>query len=178
MQTVRRHFPLLLLTVFELTVGILLFLKPEEFTRGIIITLGVLLLILGVIDLIRFFREKKDFGIDNYLTLSMAILALLCGAFLVFGAKLVMGLFGVLAVLYGVFLIISGVLKGKTYFEFHAAGFPVSMLLFVSAILSVLLGILVVLRPFDSVEVLWRFTGVSLIIEAIGDAISLLLARR
>ena len=77
MQTLRRNLPLLLLIVFELAVGILLFLKPVEFTQGIIITLGVLLLVLGVIDLIRFFRDKKNLGVDNYLTLSLAILALM-----------------------------------------------------------------------------------------------------
>jgi uncharacterized membrane protein HdeD (DUF308 family) len=54
----------------------------------------------------------------------------------------------------------------------------VSVLLLVNAILSVLLGVLIVLHPFDSVDVLWRFTGVSLLVEAIGDAISLLLAAR
>ena len=176
MQTLRRNLPLLLLIVFELAVGILLFLKPVEFTQGIIITLGVLLLVIGAIDLFRFLRDRKSLGVNDYLTLSLAILALLCGAFLAFGSKLVMGLFGVLAVLYGIFLIVSGLLKGKTYFEFRRAGFPVSVLLLVNAILSVLLGMLIVLHPFDSVDVLWRFTGVSLIVEAIGDAISLLLA--
>ena len=47
------------------------------------------------------------------------------------------------------------------------------MLSGVSAILSVIFGFVILQNPFDTVEFLWRFTGIIMILEAIIDVVSL-----
>lgn len=174
MKDWKRIWPIGLLLLAEAAVGVLLFLKPEEFTRGLLIALGCVLALIGAWSLLRFFTEHRDIGLWNWATLTAAVLFLAAGGVLALWPQLVLGLFSAAAVVYGVFLILAGLYKGKTYLELRRMGFAAPAFLLIGAILSLGLGVLVVLHPFDSMLVLWRFTGVSLLIEAVCDGAALL----
>ena len=60
MKKFLRILPMILPILFELAVGVLLFLKPEEVTRTIILILGLGLIVVGIVLLILFFRAKKE----------------------------------------------------------------------------------------------------------------------
>lgn len=49
---------ILVISLCELIIGILLFIDPVGFTKGIIITAGVIMLILAVIQVIKYFPQK------------------------------------------------------------------------------------------------------------------------
>ena len=55
MKNWKHQLPILLLAVFEILAGVLLFLKPEEFTGAIIIGFGIVLLLFAVLYLIQFY---------------------------------------------------------------------------------------------------------------------------
>ena len=178
MKTWKQNLPVILLIAFELAVGILLFIEPEKFTKAVIIGFGVLLLVIGLVYLIRFFADRKQLGVSLWGTLILSICSLIVGCILAFAAEFIMGLFAVLAVLYGIFLVIAGVYKGRTFFELQHLELPVSVVLLFSAILSIGLGCLLVLHPFESTVTLWRVAGISWMIEAIGDSLALVLGAR
>ncbi len=178
MKTWKQNLPVVLLIAFELAVGILLFIEPEKFTKAIIIGFGALLLVIGLVYLIRFFTERKQLGVHSWGMLILSICTLIAGCVLTFAAEFILGLFAVLAVLYGIFLVIAGLYKGRIYFELQHFGLPVSIVLLFSAILSIGLGCLLVLHPFESTVTLWRIAGVSWMVEAIGDALALVLGAR
>ena len=48
----------------------------------------------------------------------------------------------------------------------------------ISAILSIIFAIMILLNPFSSTGVLWMFIGVSLIIEAVADVVTFIFERK
>jgi len=177
MSSLKHNLPSILLILGELIVGILLLIKPESFTRAAIILLGIVLLAVGVVYLIRWLKGR-DRGEAGAGTLLFAIVALLVGLVCVFGVGWIMRLFGVLAVVFGVFLLISGVIKCKSYFDGRKAGLSVSPLALVSAVLSVIFGVLIIFHPAGMVNSIWVFAGIALIIEAAVDFIALVSGRK
>lgn|GEM_PF-1673555 len=178
MKTWKHNLPIFLLAVFELIIGVLLFLKPEEFTGTVIVVFGVVLLVFGTVYLIQFFVERRQSGLTNWGSAVLAVFSLALGFICICASGLLLRLFSVIAVIYGIFLILAGILKGRTYFALRSAGFYASMLLIFFAILSIGIGGLLVLHPFESTMVMWRVAGFAWILEGAGDIISLLLAMR
>ncbi len=178
MKNWKHILPLVVLVLFELMIGILLFLKPEEFTKTMIVIFGFILIVFGIVYLIQFFSERRESGAKKWELLILSIAVLVLGVFLAAGSGFIVKLFAVPVVLYGIFLVIAGIFKGRTFFVMRSDGIRVSFILFISAILSIALGCLLILHPFDSMVVLWRLTGLSWILGGVGDAISLILGAR
>lgn len=169
-----KSIPVLLLLIFELIVGVMLFCDPTAFTHKAIVIFGIVMLALGVIDLIRAFKYKKDGKPDSFL-LAGAVVDLIVGLVCTAGSGLIMGLFPVLAALYGVVLIITGIYKLRNYFSFRRSSFRPSAVTLLSAAAAFVLGVIVFLHPFSATTTVWRFTGAVLIAEALLDAVALFL---
>ncbi len=171
MKFLKASFPILLLFLFEVAVGVFLFTKPESFTKTVIVLFGAVLLIAGIVYLVRYFVEKKK-GEENVLSLIVAVVSLCAGIFLAFFPGLIMGIITVMAVIYGVILIVSGIYKIQNYIQDKKVGLPVSKISLLSGILAILLGIVVILFPEGIVVTGWRLTGIAMIVEAVADLVS------
>ncbi len=178
MKNWKHILPLVLLVLFELMIGVLLFLKPEEFTKTMIVIFGFILIVFGIVYLIQFYSERRESGAKKWELLILSVAVLAIGVLLAAGAGFIVKLFAVPAVLYGIFLVIAGIFKGRAFFVMRSEGLRAPFLLFIFALLSIALGCLLILHPFESVVVLWRLTGLSWIISGIGDAISLILGAK
>ena len=171
-----RNMPLLLLVIVELCIGVMLFFNPENITKIAILVFGGILTLIGVIHLIRYLWLKKE-GFDDIFALILAIISLLFGLILLIFPNamvtLVKGVLGVVFVLYGIGMIISGVYKIALFIDLHKVGVPVTILTLFAGILSILLGVVILVNVKAAEEIMWRVAGISLLIEGILDAISL-----
>lgn len=177
MKRLSRNFSIILMILFEGIVGFMLFGDPENFTRGVIVFFGVVMLILGTGNLIQVLRTRVDGTLDSYLMFA-AVVDLIIGLILTVGNKLVYGIFPALAVIYGIFLIIAGVHKTRVYHWLRRDGFSPSILSVISALAAIALGVIIVLNPFSTAATLWRFTGIVLIAESVLDLIAFFLGMR
>ena len=155
----------------------MLFGNPERFTRSIIIIFGIIMLIMGIGNLIQSRRTGEGDAPDKSL-MAAATAELVIGAILTFGNKLVYGIFPVIAVIYGVFLIIVGIHKTRVYLWLKKEGFRPSILSIISALAAIALGVVIVLNPFETVETLWKFAGISLVAEAVLDLVAFFLGMK
>ena len=103
----------------------------------------------------------------------LAILCLLIGCLCAFATGLVTGLFAVVAMVYGVILVVAGIYKLTAYLDRKQAGWHPSVLSLVAAVLSIALGLLVLFNPFEARDAVWTLAGASLIVEAVFDLIAL-----
>lgn len=172
MKKFLRILPMILLILFELAVGVLLFLKPEEVTRTIILILGLGLIVVGIVLLILFFRAKKEDS-GRIPLLVFAIFNLIVGLVLAIFPGWIVSLFKVLFLVYGVFMIASGVYKSALYINLRVKKIPASVFMLFGALLSVVLGVIIVVNYQAAAAIMWRVTGVSLILAGILDAIGL-----
>lgn len=179
MQTLKQFLPILLLAILEIVIGIFLFVNPEGFTRVVIIIFGIVLLLIGIRNLIQFFRGRKN-GSSGALTMVLAILALVIGAICLFASGVIINLIAVIAAVYGIILIIAGCFKLYSFAETRGAGIKNAgtILMLISGIIMLVFGIILVFHPFGTLEVLLKIGGVLLIIEAVLDLISIFIAMK
>ena len=175
MTFIKNHFPVIFMIIIELLFGILLLIDPEGLTKTLIIIFGIILMIIGIIYLIRYFVDRKNNLDPSAFTIVFAIISIILGIICTFLTNVVMGIFPVLAVVYGIFLIISGIYKLKIFFDVRRMNLPVSFFTVCSAVISIILGVLIIIHPFDAVMTVWIFTGIALIVEAIIDIIALVM---
>lgn len=100
----------ILLSLFELIVGVLLLISPVGFTTGIITTAGIVLMVVGVITLVQYFRTQAAEAAAGQLMFK-ALICLLLGAFCTFGSGWIIATFPLLTMLYGVVILLTGLSK-------------------------------------------------------------------
>lgn len=160
-------------SVCEIVVGILLLVNPTGFTAGIIIALGVLLAVLGVLGIVRYFRtEPVRAALEQQLI--RGLLMLLLGLFCIFNARWFIATFPVLTMLYGVGLLVVGVAKVQWTVDILRVKVGRWYLPGISALVSLVCAAIILFNPFASTVALWVFIGVALIVEAVVDLLAIL----
>ena len=165
-----------LLCLFEIVVGVLLLINPIGFTTGIITTAGIVLLIVGLISVIKYFRiEAKEAATGQYLM--KGLVELLFGVFCIFKSHWFIATFPALTLIYGVVVLLTGLGKVQMTFDMIRAKNKKWLFAAISAALSLVCAVVILNNPFTSMSILWMFTGITLIVEAIFDIIALVVSR-
>ena len=161
----------IVICLFEIFVGILLLVNPVGFTSGIVIGTGIMLCVYGLISAFKYFGTNIAEAAKNQ-DLSKGLIALCAGCFCIFKSEWFAIAFPVLTVLYGVFMILSGI--GKVQWAVDLLRMKKKWTLpAVSALLSLIFGFVILQSPFETTAILWTFTGITMIVEAVFDVISL-----
>ena len=177
MSTIKNNIPIILMLLFEIAVGIFLLINPEMFTTIVVISFGIFLAVVGLIYLIRYFRARKREE-ESTLTLIWAIVLLAFGIFAISAHGLIMSFFAFIAILYGIILLVSGFVKIMGYINSRKANLPVSAVSIISAIISVILGGVILVNPFGTTHVLFMFAGIAILVSAAFDIVTLIFIAR
>lgn len=174
MKFIKTHANGIIFCLFEILAGILLLVNPVKFTSGIIMAFGVILVILGVVCAVNYFRMDA-IGAAASQSLVKGLIALAAGAFCVADTDWFIHTFPILTILYGVVVLIAGFLKIQWAVDAMRLktgrwGLPAA-----SAAISIICAVVILKNPFVSTVVLWMFTGASLIVEAILDLVVMFL---
>ena len=166
----------ILLCLFEALVGILLLLNPTAFTSGIIIAVGIVLVILGVISVVNYFRTDAVQAAAGQI-LVKGLTMLLAGAFCAFRSQWFLVTFPAITMLYGVVILLTGLGKVQLCVDMLRLKRSRWYLAAISAVISVACAVVILRNPFTSTVVFWMFIGISLIVEAVLDAITPLVSK-
>ena len=91
----------ILLSLCEAVIGVLLLVNPVGFTTGIIIFLGAVLIILGLISVIQYFRTSPEIAAVKQ-GLTRGCLEILAGLFFILKHGWFIATFPILTILYGI----------------------------------------------------------------------------
>lgn len=168
MKTLKENFIAVIICLFEFLVGILLLVKPTGFTAGFIIAAGIVLTVLGLLNCVRYVRvDAQRAAKGQFLTKGLTFI--LIGVFCVGNYRWFIKTFSALTILYGVAVLLSAVEKVQLTVDMLRRRKPNWPFAAVSALLSLVCAGIILENPFASTEVLWKFIGVSLIVEAALD---------
>lgn len=166
----------LLAALVELLIGILLFIEPIQFTSGILLGVGVVLLAFGVVCLIRYFRaEPLQAALEQ--NLSKGLVMILLGGFLAFQTERAIAVFPLLTHLYGIAILIMGIMKVQQGVDLLRLKLKYWFLAGINAVMAILFALVILSNPFTSTIVLWRVAAVSLILEAFLDIVVLFVCK-
>lgn len=174
MKALRENLGGIVTCLFELIVGILLLIDPSGFTSAIISTVGVFLALSGLFGVIRYFRTEPVTAMKNQL-LSKGLASVLIGAFCISQSGWIVALIlPILTMVYGGVILVTGLTKVQWMFDIIRLKKKMWFLAAISAIISIACGLVVIVNPFATTALLWMFIGISLIVEAAFDLLSLI----
>lgn len=150
--------------VASLIIGLVLIIKPGETLQTVSLICGAAVILLGVTAWAMYFAKGNSMFMAILGTISIVAGVIVCVKY--------KSIITIMLVLFGAFLIVSGVvdfvsaLKAK---KIGGVGWTVSMIM---AAAMIILGIVVTVNPFTSMEMITRFLGVGLIYYAVMDLIA------
>ena len=163
--------------LLELLIGILLFVDPVGFTSNILRVVGAIFLICGVVCLIHYFNtEPVQAALEQ--NFSKGLVMILLGSFLALRTQQAIALFPLLTHLYGVAILIIGVVKLQQGVDLLRLKARYWFLAGVNALLAILFASVILSNPFTSTIVLWRLAAISLIVEAVLDVVVMIVTRK
>lgn len=148
-------------------IGLLFIIFPESSANVICYVAGAFLAVWGILFLISFFSAGRAGSDSADLALG---LTLVCVALVLFIKPWVVT--GILTVLFGIALIVDSAVKLQSFFAMNRLKKKTAWLILAIAIVSVVLGFLLVFDPFSH-DTLMIFAGVSLIVIGVMDMIAL-----
>lgn len=176
-MNVKRSLEGLAISMAELIIGILLLVDPIDFTAVIITAAGIVLMLLGIVSVIRYFMaEPEEAAIRRWL--SKGLTMLLIGSFCAFNSHWFTVIFPILTLLYGIATLLVGLMKLQWAVDILRLKRKRWLLAILSAAISTLCGTVIIADPFGSTAVLWMFAGISLIAEAVFDALAAIFGNR
>lgn len=167
----------LFMSIVELIIGILLLINPIGFTSGIIICAGIMLSVMGISSLVKYFREEPEEAAKTH-DFSKGAIILLLGIFCMFKSEWFITTFPLLTIIYGIFALVTGVTKMQGAIDMKRASNEYWYVALISAILTLICAIFIISNPFASTAVLWTFIAVTLIIEAVMDILTFAFAKK
>lgn len=144
-------------------VGLVLLLIPGTLNKIIGILIGAALLIVGVLAIIKYTKEKEE---GSNLNLVSGILYSVLGVIIIIYPYSIINL---VTICLGVYLVINGLLKLKLAFNLKRVTDKWIGTLIMS-IITVILGILLIFNPFAGITIT-KLAGAFLVIVAIFDLI-------
>ena len=163
--------------LLELLVGALLLINPVGFTSGIIMGAGLVLILIGIVCIIKYFRAEPEEAAKSQ-NLLKGLIALLAGVFCALRSEWFVVTFPVITLIYGLVILITGLGKIQWTVDILRQKKPKWFLCGLSALVSTVCGLVIIAAPFTTTAVLWMFTGISLIVDACFDIPALILTNR
>lgn len=155
----------LITALMSIIVGILFLVEPENSSNVLCTVVGVAFVLLGAAMLVRYFASGFLFG-SIHLIASIILLAI--GIFSLLKPETFKI---IITFVFGLFLMIDGLLKIQDGMDCYRANVKGWWALFLVSVLSIVLGSLVMFGSFDNIMI---FAGISLIVGGVLDIITTL----
>ena len=153
-------------SIAYLIIGFILLIKPGTALVTIVHILALLAVVMGVVSLVTYFKDKYSVGNGGVIK---GIVYFFIAAFLYFGAGFIIS---IVPFILGLLIVISGIVKLQEALDMMKYRADGSVTVLVIAILSLVLGILILINPFGTAELLFRIIGIALIYNGVSDLLT------
>lgn len=167
----RERLSIIFLSIAEILVGILLLTNPVGLTKWIIMVLGIVLVLLGVFQVIQYFRMPAVEAAMKK-SLAIGILLVMFGMWCVIKNEWFIALFPVMTTLYGIATLINGITKIQWTADMLRLKTGHWGWMAFSAVVTLICSGVILAHPFSTVAALWMFIGITMIMEAVIDIVA------
>lgn len=148
----------------SLIIGLVLIIRPGETLQIVSLICGVSVILLGVAAWVLYFVKGNSMFMAILGTISLVAGIIVCVKY--------KSIITIVLLLFGAFLIVSGVVDLVSAVKAKKIGGVGWKLSLIMAAAMIILGIVVTVNPFTSMEMITRFLGVGLIYYAVMDLIA------
>ena len=158
-------WPSLISSGVILVLGLLLFFKSSVTLMGISYIFGGLIIAIGVLAIVRFISNNHS-DISNQLNIFYGIICIISGIFFIEKPEIIGS---IIPVVMGIGIIISSSLKIQQSFNLKSLNSSYFFWSFVTALLSLICGVVLLFNPFKGAFIITKVIGIFLVIYAILD---------
>lgn len=159
-------------SIATIVIGLLLLLFPRDTLNVISYCIGIVAVIMGVIRTVRYFRADHTYPFLFQSDLVVGLITVGVGIFMVTQPQTVVSL---VPHIFGILLAGCGVGNILRALDAKKAGISLWGILLVVALISLVLGVLIMLNPFGALELVISIIGGGLIYEGATDLITTLM---
>ena len=152
---------LVLMSALYLGLGVFLLMKPTTALNIVCYALGAVVLACAAVQFIRYFVVERGV-FQSQLTLISGIICLALGAFLILRSDIVVS---ILPIVFGLFVIFDSISRVQNALDLRRCGYSSWKSFLLLPVLSVVLGVIMILNPFGTMETLVMAIGIILIVE-------------
>ena len=153
----------IVMAVVFCALGIFLMAVPEKAVKIICVLAGILFLADGIIKIIGYF-SRDFYCLAFQFDLAFGVLLAAVGVVIIIRRNVVVNLiFGI----FGILILADALFKIQTSIDAKKFGLSLWWRILLMAILAGVLGLLLLVRPFEAAEVMMILVGVSLLFEGI-----------
>lgn len=164
---------MLISTILTLILGIVLIFKPDSSIKVITGLIAVVFMVLGLLQLVDYVRQNREERIIS-LSLILGIILFGLGIFLFVNLE---SLVEFITTLIGITIVIKSLFKIQ--FSFNIRGISAKWFYnLIIGIAEIILGIVLLINPFDSAVVFLRVVGILLVIGSILEFIETIMVLR
>lgn len=158
-------WPSLISSGVILVLGLLLFFKSSVTLMGISYIFGGLIIAIGVLAIVRFISNNHS-DISNQLNIVYGIIFIISGIFFIEKPEIIGS---IIPVVMGIGIIISSSLKIQQSFNLKSLNSSYFFWSFVTALLSLICGVVLLFNPFKGAVIITKVIGIFLVMYAILD---------
>lgn len=158
-------WPSLISSGVILVLGLLLFFKSSVTLMGISYIFGGLIIAIGVLAIVRFISNNHS-DISNQLNIVYGIICIISGIFFIEKPEIIGS---IIPVVMGIGIIISSSLKIQQSFNLKSLNSSYFFWSFVTALLSLICGVVLLFNPFKGAVIITKVIGIFLAMYAILD---------
>ncbi len=147
--------------------GLLLILHPDAAAVVIVKAAGIVVAVIGAVFVIMYFIRRKLPGFNYNLVQGAVMIGI--GLFLYFQPKAVASF---LPMLFGIGVLVSGILSFQRALDLNGLGIGGSGGVMIVALINILLGILIILRPFNLAQIIMFLIGIALMYSGVTDIVT------
>lgn len=159
----------MLMGLAAVVLGLILLIAPGTATNLVFYGIGILCIVIGIINIIRYFSLNTKASILSN-TLATGIILFIAGFAII---MLKTTLMSIIPVFFGVAILIGGIGKLQGAMNFRRMNATRWYIELIFAGVSTLFGAIILFNPFSTAMLLMRIIGIALLIEGVSDLISI-----
>lgn len=164
----------IILDVLLFILGVYLIIKPTTSAAIIGYISGIMLIVYGIYGIIKFILNMSNRGFFMFEMIN-GILSIILGVFLMTNP---FSLANFITLIVGIWMIVSSVFKAALSLQFKKFNEESWLFCLIVAILTLILGILIITNPFSSTIVLATYIGIMLCIYSAMDILEQFMFRK
>ena len=150
----------ILISALLIIVAIFLIAKPGIALSTVVTVFAIVFLVDGIINIIAYMMEDAEIRAFSN-ELMMGILLVILGLIILLNQPLFIS---ILPIMIGIWIFIKSIMKFQLAINLKSAVAERWGLLVVSSILMAILGVLIIVNPFEAIFTLTRFVGIMMIV--------------
>lgn len=155
----------IILAVFYILFGLVLLIWPAATGRVICYSLGGIAMIYGAINVITYFVKNEEDRFYRF-DLVIGLISLLVGLVIIVMADAVIS---ILPILLGIVILVDSFLRIQNAIDLMRVGYSSWWGVLILALVSVVLGVILIFNPFEAASVFIMFVGMCLIYDGIAN---------